>query len=45
MVYGAADIYILLITGIRDKAPVAALLHLVPESKLLEIRIKASKET
>jgi adenine phosphoribosyltransferase len=45
VVYGAADVEVLLITGMRDEAPVATLSHLVPESRLLEIRIEASKET
>jgi hypothetical protein len=35
---------ILLIIGMRDEAPVAALLHLVPDSRLLKICIKASEE-
>ena len=29
----------------RDKAPVAALLHLVPDSRLLEICVEANRET
>jgi adenine phosphoribosyltransferase len=45
VVYGAADVDVLFITGMRDEAPVAALSHLVPESKLLELRVKASQET
>jgi len=45
VVYGAADVDVLLITGMRDEAPVAALAHLVPDSRLLEIRVKASEET
>jgi adenine phosphoribosyltransferase len=45
VVYGAADVDVLLITGMRDEAPVAALSHLVPDSRLLEIRVKASEET
>lgn len=45
VVYGAADVDVLLITGMRDEAPVAALSHLVPDSRLLEIRIKSSEET
>jgi hypothetical protein len=36
---------VLLITGIRDEAPVAILSHLVPDSRLLEIRVKASEKT
>ncbi len=45
VVYDAADADVLLITGMRDKAPVAALSHLVPDSRLLEIRVEASRET
>ncbi|BCR85816.1 uncharacterized protein ACHE_21274A [Aspergillus chevalieri] len=45
VVYGAVDVDVLLITGMRDEAPVAALSHLVPYSRLLEIRVKANKET
>jgi hypothetical protein len=45
VVYGAVVVDVLLITGMRDEAPVAALSHLVPDSRLLEIRVKASEET
>ncbi|KAJ6178107.1 hypothetical protein N7519_008568 [Penicillium mononematosum] len=45
VVYGAADVDVLLITGMRDEAPVAAMSHLVPDSRLLEVRVKASKDT
>ena len=45
VVYGAGDVDVLLITGMRDEAPVAAFSHLVPHSRLLEVRVKASKET
>jgi adenine phosphoribosyltransferase len=45
VVYGAVDVDVLLITGMRDEAPVAALSHLVPDSRLLEICVKASEET
>ena len=45
MVYSAVDVDVLLITGMREVAPVAALSHLVPDSRLLEIRVKASEET
>lgn len=44
-VQGSVDVDILLITGLRDEAPVAALSHLVPDSRLLEMRVTASKET
>ena len=45
MVYGAVDVDVLLITGMRDEAPVAALSHLVPDSRLLEVHVQASKQT
>ncbi|KAJ0159651.1 Adenine phosphoribosyltransferase [Colletotrichum tanaceti] len=45
VVCDAADADVLLITGMRDKAPVAALSHLVPASRLLEVQVKASEET
>lgn len=45
VVYGAADVDVLLITGMRDKAPVPALSHLVPDSRLLEVRVQASEKT
>ncbi|KXH38505.1 hypothetical protein CSIM01_05630 [Colletotrichum simmondsii] len=41
VVYGAAGAGVLLITGMRDEAPVATLSHLVPNSRLIEIRISA----
>ena len=44
VVRGAEDVDVLLITGMRDEAPVAAFSHLVPNSRLLEVRIKANKE-
>lgn len=44
-VYGAVNADVLLITGMRDEAPVATLSHLVPNSRLLEIRVNASEET
>ncbi|KAJ6102592.1 hypothetical protein N7486_005019 [Penicillium sp. IBT 16267x] len=45
VVNGAVDADVLLITGMRDEAPVAALSHLVPDSRLLEVRVQASEET
>lgn len=45
VVYGAADADVLLITGMRDEAPVAAFSHLGPESRLLEVRVTASEKT
>jgi adenine phosphoribosyltransferase/phosphomevalonate kinase len=44
-VYGAVDVDVLLITGMRDEAPVAALSHLVPDTRLLEVHVQASKQT
>lgn len=43
--HGAGDVDVLLITGMRDEAPVAALSHLVPDSRLLELRVTASEAT
>jgi len=45
MVYSAVDVDVLFITGIRDEAPVAAFSHLVPDSRLLQVHIQASKQT
>jgi adenine/guanine phosphoribosyltransferase-like PRPP-binding protein len=45
VVNGAADVGVLLITGMRDKAPVATLSHLVPNSRLLEVYVQASGKT
>lgn len=45
VVYGALDVDVLLITGMRDEAPVAAFSHFVPNSRLLEVRVQASEQT
>ncbi|KAK2763636.1 adenine phosphoribosyltransferase [Colletotrichum kahawae] len=45
VVYGAASVDALFITGMRDEAPVAALSHLVPDSRLVDVRVNASEET
>ena len=45
VVYGAVDVDVLLITGMRDEAPIAALSHLVPDSRLLEVHVQASEQT
>ncbi|MCJ1475373.1 hypothetical protein MMC13_004035 [Lambiella insularis] len=45
VVVGAVDVDVLLITGMRDEAPVAALSHLVPDSRLLEVYVQASDKT
>ncbi|KAH7068544.1 phosphoribosyl transferase domain protein [Paraphoma chrysanthemicola] len=36
---------VLLITGMRDEAPVATLCHLVPESRLIEVHVQADART
>lgn len=43
VVYGAADVDVLFITGMRDKAPVATFTHLVLGSRLLEVHVQASE--
>ncbi|KAF9248239.1 CAZyme family AA7 [Penicillium roqueforti] len=43
VVNGAGDVHVLLITGMRDEAPVAAFSPLVPGSRLLEVRVNSSK--
>ncbi|KAI6353114.1 hypothetical protein MCOR25_009166 [Pyricularia grisea] len=45
VVRDAAPIDVLLITGMREQAPVAALSHLVPNSKLVEVHVTVSEET
>jgi adenine phosphoribosyltransferase len=45
VVHRAEDVDVLLITGMRDEAPVATLSHLVPDSRLLELHIQASEQT
>jgi phosphomevalonate kinase len=44
-VYGAIDVEVLVITWMRDHAPVATLSHLVPDSRLLEVHVQASEQT
>ncbi|EOA85705.1 uncharacterized protein SETTUDRAFT_111453 [Exserohilum turcica Et28A] len=44
VIHGSADVGVLVITGMRDKAPVAALSHLVPNSKLLDVYVQASEQ-
>lgn len=41
----SADVDVLFITGMREKAPVASYAHLVPDSRLLEVRVEASERT
>lgn len=45
VVYGAVDVDVLVITGMRDEAPVAALSHLVPDRRLVEVHVQASEQT
>ncbi|KAF2971324.1 hypothetical protein GQX73_g2285 [Xylaria multiplex] len=45
VVRSAKDVDVLLITGMREEAPVATLSHLVPASRLIEVRVQASEET
>ncbi|KAF4414899.1 Higher eukaryotic phosphomevalonate kinase [Fusarium acutatum] len=45
VVSDAADMDVLVITGMRDEAPTATLSHLVPNSRLLDIRVTASEKT
>lgn len=45
VVRGAADVDVLLITGMRDEAPLAEFSHLVPESRLLEVYVQASEQS
>ncbi|KAJ0103739.1 hypothetical protein J7T55_011009 [Diaporthe amygdali] len=44
VVHGATDVDVLLITGMRDEAPVAGLSHLVP-GRLIEVCVTASEDT
>jgi adenine phosphoribosyltransferase len=45
VVYSAANADVLVITGMRDEAPVAALSHLVPDSRLVDVCVRANEET
>ena len=45
VVHDNDDVGVLLITGMRDRAPVAALSHLVPNSRLVEVYVQASGRT
>jgi adenine phosphoribosyltransferase len=42
LVRDAQEVDVLLITGMRDEAPIATFSHLVPSSKLLEVRVQTS---
>lgn len=41
VVHGAADVDVLLITGMRDEAPLATFSHLVPQCRLIEVCVEA----
>ncbi|EGX93782.1 phosphoribosyl transferase [Cordyceps militaris CM01] len=41
----SADVDVLIITGMRDEDPVARFSHLVPHTRLIEVRVTASRET
>ncbi|KAL4868422.1 hypothetical protein BDV12DRAFT_209237 [Aspergillus spectabilis] len=43
VVYDAAEVDVLVITGMRDEAPVASFSHWVPDSRLLEVRVITSE--
>jgi adenine phosphoribosyltransferase len=43
VVTAAADVDVLLITGMREEAPVATYAHLFPSTKLVEVYVEASK--
>ncbi|KAL5324830.1 hypothetical protein ACEPPN_005949 [Leptodophora sp. 'Broadleaf-Isolate-01'] len=45
VVYGNADVEVLLVTGMRDEAPISVLSHLIPDTRMLEVRVQASRET
>lgn len=45
VVYGAVGEDVLFITGMREEAPVAALAHLVPDSRLLDVHVQANERT
>ncbi|KAL0253213.1 hypothetical protein SLS55_010185 [Diplodia seriata] len=45
IVHAADDVDVLLITGMRDEAPVAAYSHLVPDRRLLEVYVRADAQT
>ena len=38
------DVDVLIITGMRDEAPVATLSHLVPQKKVVEVHVTASRD-
>jgi adenine phosphoribosyltransferase len=44
VVHGALDVDVLLITGMRDEAPVAVFSPLVPDSRLLEVHVQTREQ-
>jgi phosphomevalonate kinase len=42
VVYSAVEVDVLLVTGMRDEAPVTLLSHLVPDSKVIDVRVETS---
>ncbi|KAF2688193.1 phosphoribosyl transferase domain protein [Lentithecium fluviatile CBS 122367] len=45
LVYDTVNLDVLLITGMREEAPVAVFSHLVPESRLVEVHVRAGERT
>lgn len=41
----SANVDVLLITGMRDEAPLAAFLYLVPDIRMIDVQVKASRKT
>ncbi|KAL5335428.1 hypothetical protein BJX70DRAFT_390708 [Aspergillus crustosus] len=44
VVHNAPDVGVLFVTGMRDDAPVASFGHLVPKSKVVEVRVESSEQ-
>ncbi len=44
-VFDNMDADAMFITGVREEASIAAYSHLVPKSRLIEIRVEASEQT
>ncbi|KAH8434466.1 uncharacterized protein LDX57_012111 [Aspergillus melleus] len=42
VVHEATDVDVLIITGMRDEAPVAAMSHLVPTTRVLEVHVRTT---
>ncbi|OAA53154.1 phosphoribosyl transferase [Cordyceps fumosorosea ARSEF 2679] len=45
VVYDVAEVDVLIITGMRDEDPIANLSPLIPDVRLIEVRVTASNET